>query len=300
MSNLSQPFVSVVIPVFNDNERLQTCLEALEDQTYPKNLYEVIVVDNGSAASIQSVVEQFKQAFATYENRPGSYAARNKGLTLTKGEVVAFTDADCIPASDWIERGVANLQSVPECGLVAGKIKLFFKEPDHPTAAELYESIMVLQQKFFLEVRNYGATANVFTFKSVIDKVGPFDEKIRSGADLEWGQRVFGAGYKQLYADDACVAHPTRRTFREVYKRTIRLAGGFHDRDRKKARPVIAIAVELVTQLKPPLMTIIRIYNHGSLNGFSQKTKVAFITTIVKYLRIWERTRLLLGGEPQR
>lgn len=234
MSNLSKPFVSVVIPVFNDNERLQACLEALENQTYLKNLYEVVVVDNGSAESIQSVVSQFKQAFATYENRPGSYAARNKGLSLTKGEVIAFTDADCIPDLDWIERGVANLQSVPECGLVAGRIKLFFKEPDHPTAPELYESITVLQQKHFLEVKNYGATANVFTFRSVIDKVGFFDDKIKSGADLEWGQRVFSAGYKQIYADDTCVAHPTRRTFREVYSRTIRLVGGSHDMDRKK------------------------------------------------------------------
>ena len=56
MSKLSTPFVSVIIPVYNDPERLKTCLQALEEQTYPKSAYEVIVVDNGSDESIEPLV----------------------------------------------------------------------------------------------------------------------------------------------------------------------------------------------------------------------------------------------------
>ncbi|MBO1348747.1 MAG: glycosyltransferase family 2 protein [Hormoscilla sp. GUM202] len=98
--------VSVIIPVYNDAEPLRTCLECLENQTYPKESYEVIVVDNASQSDTASVVNEFSQAMITYEKKPGSYAARNKGISVAKGEIIAFTDADCIPAADWIEKGV--------------------------------------------------------------------------------------------------------------------------------------------------------------------------------------------------
>lgn len=105
MNNPPKLFVSVIIPVLNDSERLKLCLEALEHQTYPKKLYEVIVVDNGSDQSIGSVVSKFTQATATAESHPGSYVARNKGILIAQGDIIAFTDADCIPALDWIEKG---------------------------------------------------------------------------------------------------------------------------------------------------------------------------------------------------
>ncbi|NJR32909.1 MAG: glycosyltransferase, partial [Chamaesiphon sp. CSU_1_12] len=72
---MSHQFVSVIIPVFNDAERLRLCLEALQNQTYPQNLYEVIVVDNGSNPDedVKSVVAEFGQAIAAFEPTPGSY-----------------------------------------------------------------------------------------------------------------------------------------------------------------------------------------------------------------------------------
>jgi len=103
MSNTATPFISAIIPVYNDSIRLRTCLQALEEQTYPKGAYEVIVVDNGSDESIEPIVAEFNQAKASYEPHPQSYAARNKGLSLARGGVIAFTDSDCIPAPDWIE-----------------------------------------------------------------------------------------------------------------------------------------------------------------------------------------------------
>ena len=190
----------------------------------------MIVVDNGSDKdrAIEGLVAQFGQAIASYESFPGSYAARNKGISLAKGDVIAFTDADCIPAPNWIENGVRNLLQVPNCGLVAGKIEIFFKNPNQLTTVELYESIMALPQKEFLEKHQYGATANVFTFISVIEKVGLFDATLKSSGDVEWGRRVFLCGYKQIYAQDTCVEHPARYSFSQLYKKTIRYAGGHY------------------------------------------------------------------------
>nr|MBA2449198.1 glycosyltransferase family 2 protein [Chloroflexota bacterium] len=146
VADRSTPFVSVVIPVFNDPDRLRTCLQALEHQTYPKDRYEVIVVDNGSAQTVGPLVDEFRQARSTYEKVPGTAAARNRGIALASGEVLAFTDADCIPAHDWLAKGVPRLLGTPDCGLLAGHIEVFFRDPEHPTAAEAYDALTAFPQ----------------------------------------------------------------------------------------------------------------------------------------------------------
>lgn len=302
MEYLDSSFVSVIIPVFNDAKHLEICLQALENQTYPKSQYEVIVVDNGSDTEqdIAGVVAQFGQAFSSYESSPGSYAARNKGISLAKGDVIAFTDADCIPATNWIEQGVKNLLQVPNCGLVAGKIEIFFKDLNKLTTVELYESIMALPQKEFLEKHRYGATANVFTLRSVIDQVGLFDASLKSSGDVEWGQRVASFGYQQIYAEDTCVAHPARYSFKQLYKRTIRHAGGTYDLHRRKDSSFFQsnkiFIKSLVQDLTPPLMFAFNVFVDSRLKGFEPKLKVSLIMFLIRYVSAWEKIRLKLGG----
>jgi glycosyltransferase involved in cell wall biosynthesis len=227
--SLTKPFVSVIIPVYNDAHRLALCLTALSSQTYPNSRYEVIVVDNGSSDNLEIVQRAFKNILFLKESRPGSYCARNRGLEAAKGEVLSFTDSDCIPAANWIENGVRELSSSPKCGLVAGRIKLYFKEPKKQTPVEVYESIHAFDQKNMVENYHHGATANLFTYRQVIDDVGWFNADLKSGGDVEWGKRVFAHGYKQVYAADACILHPARSEFREIYKKTTRVAGGVRD-----------------------------------------------------------------------
>ena len=301
MNNLCNPFISVIIPVFNDSESLQKCLKALENQTYSKSLYEVIVVDNGSDEDVKSVVCQFGQAFAAYESQPGSYAARNKGLSLAKGEIIAFTDADCIPNHDWLEKGVAKLLKFSNCGLVAGKIELFFKNQDQPTAAELYDSIMMnFRQDEDIEKRKFGATANLFTFKSVIDNVGYFDDRLKSNGDLEWGHRVLLAGYKQIYADDACVAHPARYSLEQTYKRAVRIIGGRYSLKKKEGYSNKEFVREIAIGVLPPFRLYSRVWSDKRLKGSKQKIQVILVTVFVKYAEVFEQIRLQLGGRATR
>ncbi|MDM9382079.1 glycosyltransferase family 2 protein [Chlorogloeopsis sp. ULAP01] len=300
------PLVSVIIPVFNDAQRLQICLEALENQTYPKHLYKVIVVDNGSDPDedIEGVVAKFGQAIATSESLPGSYAARNKGISLVQGDVIAFTDADCIPAQDWIEKGVKHLLETPNCGLVAGKIETIFKDKEQATPVELFESITAFPQKQLLEERHYGATANVFTFKSVLDRVGIFDARLKSHGDVNWGRRVFAYGYKQVYADDTCVAHPARYSFTELYKRTIRLAGGFYDLQIRSEPSVfkqnLIFCKNLIKHLIPPLMWVYTALIDKRLNTIEDKMKVSLVMFFVRYVYAKEIIMLKLGSNSAR
>ena len=300
-SNLSSLFVSVIIPVYNDSERLKLCLEALENQTYSKDLYEVIVVDNASEEDIKSIVGQFSQAKYTYESQSGSYVARNKGISIARGEILAFTDSDCIPASIWIEKGVYSLQSTPKCGLVAGRIDLFFKNPDKPTGVELFENIELnFLQEQTLKNSHYGMTANIFTFKNVINDVGSFDSTLKSGGDREWGQLVFAAGYKQVYADDALVNHPARHSHSQLRKRITRLVGGKFDRMMSKKPSAIEITKDILETFKPPFRSLYRAWTNKTLNGFDQKVQFISVMFFARYISISEKMRLYLGGNSQR
>ncbi|NJL35715.1 MAG: glycosyltransferase [Leptolyngbyaceae cyanobacterium RM2_2_4] len=297
MSQSSKPFVSVIIPVFNDNERLKICLNALAKQTYSGDAHEIIVVDNGSTQDVKSVTEQFSKVLLAYESRPGSYIARNKALSIAKGEVIAFTDADCIPEPDWIEKGVANLLSQPNVGLVAGRIDLFARNPNKPSPVELYESLeMSFPQDKFIEEKQFGATANLFTFKQVLDDVGFFDENLKSGGDLQWGQRVFARGYKQLYADDACIKHPTRDSWEDLRKRSLRIIGGKYDLMRKTGQSNLTAIKDLILFLKPPFRSFLRIWTDARLQGPKQKFQFTVVMLRLRYVGIQERLRLQLGG----
>ena len=290
-------FVSVIIPVYDDFQQLKKCLHALEDQTYPKGSYEVVVVDNGSSESIEPVVAGFGQALAVREGRIGSYAARNKGLSLARGEVIAFTDSDCIPEPDWIEGGVARLRGTVGCGLVAGKVETFFEDPLRPTAVELYESATAFPQRRYVELRKYGATANLFTFKSVFEDVGPFDEGLRSGGDYEWGRRVHSSGYGQVYADDVRVWHPARRSFGQLRGKIVRVAGGH--RSSPDPADSSRFKLELLVRLLPPVRGALRVLSNKRLGGIGDRLKVVLVMCLVRYLQVWERLRVRLRGKPE-
>lgn len=289
MSKMSNPFVSVIIPVYNDPVRLKTCLHVLEEQTYPKNRYEVLVVDNGSAESIEPIVAEFKQTRASFEVRPGSFIARNTGITLARGEVLAFTDADCLPDPDWIERGIKRLLNTPNCGIVGGRVDLFFKNLDHPTAVELYDWVTYLDQKSHIEKQNFSATANLFTFKHVFEHVGLFAgnrNSLDDSDDKEWGQQVAASGYALIYADDVRVAHPARYSFTQLLAKERRVARGTAAvKVWKKNLPPLTWSYESIMDHLPFLPPVIKAIRLRKVT-LTKKMLVIGLGCIVSYIQI--------------
>ncbi|MCG5057905.1 glycosyltransferase [Limnoraphis robusta Tam1] len=300
MNQFDEFFVSVIIPVYNDTQRLKQCLQALEKQTYPQNQYEVIVVDNASEENVKDVVSQFVQARLTFENCPGSYAARNKGISVARGEILAFTDADCIPKEDWIETGLKHLLSLEKPGIIAGNIEIFFKNSQNPTAVELYDSITNLQQKKIAEEAHFAATANLFTFKKVFDQVGLFNQQLKSGGDSEWGKRAYSLGYPIEYAEDCCVAHPARDSLAQLYKKVARVRGGFYQLEKLNSNQTqqsfYKDFLKLLYKCKPPLIYAYKkSYLDRRVKSQSQKIKVFLLIILVHYRGVYERLKLLLG-----
>lgn len=300
------PFVSVIIPVFNDAARLKLCLAALDKQTYPHGQYEVVVVDNGSNhnQNVPGVVDAFHQANLVEELTPGSYAARNRGIAASKGAVIAFTDADCIPAPDWLEKGVHHLIANPACGMVAGRIEIFFDDHHSPTSFEIYQRVTAFPQEAHLKQFHGGATANVLTYRHVLQKVGNFDSRLKSFGDFEWGKRVFNAGYQQIYADDACVKHPARSSWPQLRKRTMRASGGAYDYFMGQQKTWLQrhkmFARLLFDDLVPPINFTISTFRNSEVQGIWRKFEVSLILLLVRYVSAWEKVRLRFGAVSRR
>lgn len=276
-NQVNGPFVSVIVPVFNDEEALARCLEALERQTYPSDRYEVIVADNASDPPVALDTSRFPHARIVREPRRGSYVARNTGIDRAQGEVVAFTDSDCIPGETWLERGTARLLADPGCGLVAGRIEVFCRDPDHPTAAELYDCVLAFPQARYVEQGHFGATANVFTWRRVIDRVGGFDPALQSGGDSEWGKRVAAHGYGVVYEDTAVVAHPARRSFGEIRKKVVRVAGGLS---------ALGYRSGSVRSFRASLHRVLR---DERARGLARRSKLLLLFIAVKWVQAWSK-----------
>ena len=185
------PFVSVIVPVFNDERRIETCVKALLAQTYPHDCYEVIVVDNGSTDATREVVGRHPVVLLSETQMRGSYAARNTGLRHARGEIIAFTDSDCTPVAKWIAEGVHAIQAGAD--LVGGNVRFVFSP--RPTGAEIRDAMANLRIERYIREDGAAATANLFVRASVFAAIGTFPNNMVSGGDILFTQRATGAGY---------------------------------------------------------------------------------------------------------
>lgn len=295
------PFVSVIIPVYGKIEGLVQTLSALQEQSYPSACYEVVVIDNGTFSGLDNIMLTQQNITLVNELTPGSYSARNSGLRHARGEIVAFTDSDCIPHRTWIENGVRTIQKSNEIGLVAGRVDVFFASPGKPTATELYDSLVSFPQKLTIERYHYGATANLFTTRNVLRKVGLFNCNHFSGGDCEWGRRVYESGFKQEYCESVMVQHPARQSFGDLIQKSRRVTIGTMRSLADDDGNTLLLSSWYYHLVRRPgnLWSLMSRY-HDSLGG-SIKIRVIGIYYTVKLLQLVERVRVgVLSGKPQR
>ena len=116
-------FFSIIIPTYNRPERLASCLKAIAFLDYPRDRFEVIVVDDGSQTPLDDVVAPLKDEIKIellHQENAGPAAARNKGAEVAKGEFLAFTDDDCQPTPDWLNKLAEGFEKNPEA-MIGGK-----------------------------------------------------------------------------------------------------------------------------------------------------------------------------------
>lgn len=221
---IAKPRISVLIPVYRDWTGLESCLAALAAQTWPADDFEVLVISNDTEAP-PALSRPGVQLL--HEPQGHSYAARNAGLAAARGEVLAFTDADCRPEPTWLAAGWHALQSDQTASLAGGNVRVAVTR--RSVATDYDESFAFKQAE---SVRNGSSvTANLFVRRTVFDAVGPFNATLQSGGDFELCRRARQAGFRLVYADQAVVQHPARDSLSALFRKNRRVAGGFRRRE---------------------------------------------------------------------
>lgn len=292
--NTPPKFVSVIIPVYNDQAGIDACVDALSKQSWPQDHYEIIVVDNGSSPPIR-IDSKYKHLVRLIQcHTPGSYAARNAGMSAARGEVLAFTDADCVPDQDWIRSGALALEQENGGSLIGGEIKLFLSK--NPTATERYQYITGFMQQENIENQGFTVTANLFATRKQAEKIGPFDEKLLSGGDREWSWRAGHRGFKVRYSQNAIVHTSPRTSLAAAIRQVRRGAGGRLTLRRLGHAHITPAGIKPHRSISNAVFWI---FSHPELSAW-MRLQVFVVASILKMVQIIETFRLRLGTSPER
>jgi glycosyltransferase involved in cell wall biosynthesis len=209
MTDQRWPAISVVVPCLNGERDLAPCLESVRACGYPD--VELIVIDNGSRDRSIEIARRYADIV---EQIPGVTvgALRNRGVARSRGSVLAFLDADCVARPDWLHVGVRSLQEEPcVCGYL-------YDLPDDATWVE--RDWFCQRDPGRREVPGLGG-GNLFVEKAVFERIGGFDERLRTGEDAEFCRRA--RRFVKVISDDRTrVVHlGNPKTLRQFLRREI-------------------------------------------------------------------------------
>ncbi|MBN2121332.1 MAG: glycosyltransferase [Candidatus Omnitrophica bacterium] len=233
---------SVVVICYNEADNIEACLRSLINQTYPRNAFEVIVVDGESKDNTQSIVRKYAAAHSNIrlivEPKKGAAAARNTGLRSAGYGQVAFIDADCEAPSEWLEKLVKEYKDRSrddnKLAAVGGK-NIPLKE-----AGPFLKAIGVALDSFAgsfgsVQGRQFKrsryvvslATLNVLYDRKTLIDIGGYDESLESEAeDADLNFRLASAGYTLFFIPESFVWHKMRPTPKKWFKNMFRYGKG--------------------------------------------------------------------------
>jgi glycosyltransferase involved in cell wall biosynthesis len=197
------PNVSVIVPAYNEEKYILKTLEALRQQDYPN--FEVIIVNNASSDRTAEVVTSFiYQKGLTFrfrllhEKRQGTQFARECGRRTASGKIIAQLDADCLPAADWISKGVSLLQG-KNIVAVAGPYD-YFDSRFLVRTLTYFSQLLILQPlNSLVQAFHRGGViigGNVFVWAAILDQCGGYNTSLRFyGDDVDIAMKVGRYGH---------------------------------------------------------------------------------------------------------
>ena len=219
--------ISVIVPIYNGSRFLSKFFNSLLSQNLDYKEFEIVMVDNNSDDNTPELIKQFinknkniNLKYIFYNEKSSSYASRNIGVRNSKGDILAFTDSDCILENDWLKN--IKIRFIKKEKIISGKIELYFY--DKRNIWENFDKIVHMRNDERIN-KNEVATANMIINKNLFKKIGFFDE-VSSGGDFNFAKRAIKQGFEIEFIEEIKVLHPTRKTYNEIRKKLLRLTFG--------------------------------------------------------------------------
>ena len=187
--------ISVIIPTFNEEENIAQCLVSLSHQTIPRGEYEIIVVDGGSKDATCEIAKKYADSVIVQTSRKVG-GARNDGVMVAKGEIIATTDADCILPPGWLERIVRDFKKP---GVVQVYGPVYPIEDGLGNQFSLFLANTFSRIGYYSRIFYYTLGCNTAFRKEAFEKAGMY-RCIDAGDDLEIAMRLKDLG--RIYFDN--------------------------------------------------------------------------------------------------
>lgn len=225
----SVPSVSIVVPVKNGESTIEELLDSLQKLDCDKRNVEVVIVDGNSRDATRDIVQKYPFRLVL-EKRAGLNVARNSGIKNSSGEIIAFTDSDCMVANDWIKRIVRDFED-SSISCVAGNANGcedgFFSEYADESMVPVMPSFEKREKLDMIKLFRNPAGCNIALRRKAVEEVGYFDEAIKLGFDeIELIERICRAGHKILVDPKVLVRHKHRSTLKDLLKQNFRYGRG--------------------------------------------------------------------------
>ncbi|BCM90687.1 putative mycofactocin biosynthesis glycosyltransferase MftF [Abditibacteriota bacterium] len=232
MNSESLPFISIVIPTYNRPKQLKACLHSLARLDYPRDRFEVIVVDDGSPHPLGEVVALFEKQLDLHLKRQtnsGPGPARNTGVAHARGEFVFFTDDDCAPARNCLQKLARQFAKTPFL-LVGGHTVNALPHNAYATASQLI--VDYIYNYYTRKGEGLFFTSNNMAFpRAAFLEVGGFCEKYHLAAseDREICRRWILSGREMAYTPEVVIFHSHAMTLRTFWRQHFTYGRGAWD-----------------------------------------------------------------------
>ena len=228
--NQAKTLFSIIVPTYNRPDKLAACLQSFVELEYPRDKFQVIVVNDSTEISVETTISPFlHQLNLTLLTQPnsGPATARNTGAFAAKGKFLVFTDDDCTVAADWLQNLENRFVETPDC-LIGGRTVNALPDNIYSTASQqlidyLYSYYNAIGDRAeFFTSNNFALDAETF------QKIGGFDTTfpLAAGEDREFCFRWLNSGYGAVYAPEVTVYHSHALTLRKFWQQQFNYGRG--------------------------------------------------------------------------